>query len=1054
MRRIVLSRFGLILSVLLTSARFCLSAPSDKIDFQTQIRPILSDKCFFCHGPDDEKRKAKLRLDQLEGIHKVVDEAKSMRVFAPKDLDHSEAFRRITTKDPEDQMPPPKSKLNLSPEEIALIQKWIEQGAEANSRPHWAFISVAPVPVPTPTNTAGIKSPIDAFIRVRVEAESLKPSSEASRETLLRRLALDLTGLPPTLKEFVEFQNDTSPNAYEKRVEYYLALPAYGERMANDWVDLARYADTYGYQADVDRDMSPWRDWVINAFNRNLPYNDFLLWQIAGDLLPGATREQILATAFNRLHRQTNEGGSIEEEFRNEYVSDRIHTFGTAMLGLTLECCRCHDHKYDPIRQRDYYSFGAFFNNIDESGLYSHFTTATPTPTLLLYPEGVEARHNRLLAEILSDDQKLQTSRAGAKKRFERWLSTNKTSLTIAQPVAEFAFDSITNNASPGKLSTNHLARLSESPALVAGHQGKALEFSGDNSATVKGVGAFGRTDPFSFSLWLKPSTNQTRAVIFHRSRAWTDSGSRGYEMLLEDGKPSFSLIHFYPGNAIKVMARQALPLNQWSQITITYDGSSKAAGLTLYLNGVKTGTEVVRDNLYREITHRSEWGDGEVGGVELTLAARFRDVGFKNGAIDDFKVYNTCLAALEVAGSDLKTASRQDLLEYFLAHEDREQRVIGEDLHMLRQAENGLVNGVREIMVMKEMSGRRPTFVLKRGSYTTPGDPVEPGTPERIFAFSPELPKNRLGLGQWLIDRRNPLTARVVVNRLWRMHFGSGIVATQEDFGNQGQRPTHPELLDWLAGHFMDNGWDVKALHRLIVNSATYRQTSAATPEQLAADPENRLLARGPKHRLLAEQIRDSALAASGLLTVKVGGPSVKPYQPAGLWEEAGTGKSYTPDKGEKLYRRSLYTFWRRTAPPPSMLTFDATSREVCTAKRETTATPLQALVLLNDPQFLEAARVLAQKLMTNAPAELSTRIVIAYQSVLNRQARPAEIKILTQLYQEQLDYFQKNPDAVEKYLRIGETPRDAKLPGAELAATTVLTSALFNHDDFVMLR
>jgi hypothetical protein len=1044
--------------ILISEPRSGDGAQPDKVDFNFHIRPLLSDRCFACHGPDANARKAKLRLDTSAGAYKAL--PNGAHIIQPRDPDQSEVIRRITSADPDEVMPPPDSKLALNKDEISLIRRWIAQGAEY--RAHWAFIPLGKIELPKVRSRKWVRNEIDQFVLARLEQERVRPAGEATRETLIRRLSFDLTGLPPTLAEIDAFLADQSADAYEKLVDRLLASPHYGERMANEWMDLARYADTYGYQADVDRDMSPWRDWVIKAFNENLSYAEFIVWQLAGDLLPGATREQILATAFNRLHRQTNEGGSIEDEFRTEYVADRVHTMGTALLGLTLECARCHDHKYDPISQREYYQLFAYFNNIDESGLYSHFTRATPSPTLLLYGDDVAARHNALKKQITAAENALAEIRKGARDRFEQW-KASEFELSIPDPVAAFAFDEVVSNRVVNSVTTNH-ARLVDNPTLTEGRLEHALTFSGDNSVICKNSGEFRRTDPFSFSLWLKPTEKQSRAVIFHRSRAWTDSGSRGYELVLEEGRPYFALVHFWPGNMLCVRASEELPLNQWTHVTVTYDGSSRAAGVALYRDGQAMKVEIFRDNLIKDIVHRKKWGDADANSVELTLAGRFRDSGFKNGLIDEFKVFDRCLTPLEVAaladlrGTDLQLAMDLQpgtpLFDYYLVRQDTEFQAALRNLQKWREEENTLVNDIREIMVMKELPSRRPTYLLKRGAYDAPGEPVTAATLENIFPMPSSLPPNRLGLARWMIDRRNPLTARVAVNRVWKMHFGRGLVTTLQDFGSQGQLPTHPDLLDWLAGWFIDHGWDRKALHKLIVSSATYRQSSQAPPRLAARDPDNRLLARGPKHRLDAEQIRDQALAVSGLLSCRIGGPSVKPYQPKGVWEESGTGKTYVQDKGENLYRRSLYTFWRRTAPPPSMLNFDATSREVCTAKREVTVTPLQALVLLNDPQFVEAARVLAESLMREYPNDADMRAAVGFRRLTGREATRKERAILRRLCREQLDYFKAHPDAAEKYLSEGEKPRDASLPAIPLAAMTVLANTLMNHDAFVMKR
>lgn len=1031
---------------------------AEPVDFNFHIRPLLSDRCFACHGPDDKARKAGLDLRTREsalGGGKSGDAA-----VVPGDPDHSELYRRISTSDPDDLMPPPESKLPpLTPEEIELVRRWIEQGAEY--KPHWAFLPVNETGIPVPqTHLAPAKgNEIDLFIRARLEREGLQPQREASKVTLLRRLSLDLTGLPPTLEELDAFLADTATNAYEKVVDRLLNSPRYGERMAQEWLDLARYADTYGYQSDVDIDLSPWRDWVIRAFNTNLPWDQFITWQLAGDLLPDPTRDQVLATTFNRLHRQTNEGGSVEEEFRVEYVSDRVNTMGTAFLGLTLECARCHDHKFDPISQRDYYRLSAFFSSIDESGLYSHFTRATPTPALLLWGNEEEQQHDSAVKAVRRAEEHLAKVRREASERFRKSaMASLPSSLPTPRPVAYLRFEEIRNNTSPDAVTTN-VARLSDNPKLVPGRIGQALEFSGDNSAVIPSAAHFGRTDPFTFSLWVKPTELQERAVVLHCSRSWTDSGSRGYELVLDAGRPSFGLVHFWPGNALAVRAKEPLPTNAWSHLAITYDGSSRANGLHVYRDGQLLDVEIIRDHLYKDIQHRAEWGDSEVGGVHLTLAGRFRDNGFKNGLLDELQVFNTVLTPVEIATLALNPATEPAppaaaLFEHYLARHDSEYQQALRDLRSARVRENDLVTPVKEIMVMQELPEPRPTFVLRRGAYDAPGDRVSPGVPEKILPQEANAPPNRLGLAQWMTNPGNPLTSRVAVNRVWKLHFGRGLVPTTWDFGAQGQLPSHPELLDWLARRFIDSGWNRKALHKLIVMSATYRQSSKASAELVSKDPENRWLARGPKHRLEAEQIRDSALAASGLLVDTIGGTSVKPYQPAGVWEDAGTGKTYHQDKGDKLHRRSLYTFWRRTAPPPNMLTFDATTREVCTAKREVTTTPLQALVLLNDPQFLEAARVLATHLLAAHPNDANARAREAFRRLTGREPDAVEAGILARLNTEQEAWFREHPDAATEFLNVGEAPRDPNLPIAELAATTVLASTVMNHDDFIMKR
>ena len=1027
------------------------------VDFTTQIRPLLSDRCFRCHGPDATKRKAELRLDVPAGAFKSLDDG--WAVVKPRNPERSELIRRIFADD-DDMMPPSESHLSLSEAEKALLLRWVKEGADY--KPHWAFLPVRSTAPPKPSAEDASNRPIDLFIRKRLADAGLSPAPEASRETFIRRASLTLTGLPPRVDEIDAFLADTSPAAFDRVVDRYLASPAYGERMAMDWLDLARYADTYGYQADVDRDMSPYRDWVIRAFNSNLPYDQFLTWQLAGDLLPNATRDQRVATAFNRLHRQTNEGGSIEEEFRTEYVADRVNTFGTAMLGLTLECARCHDHKFDPITQRDYFSLFAFFNNIDESGLYSHFTNATPTPSLLLWPAGRAEAHDRIAARIAETERQLKVLRQSARPPFEAWIASGSKPRT-PEPVAHLTFDTVRADTTPDRVVTRP-ARLQDGPLLVrdpASSTNGALRFDGDNSVVHLDAPTFTRTAPFSLSIRLMPTEQQARAVVVHQSRAWTDAGSRGFELTLDQGRPFVGLIHFWPGNAIAVRATTTLPLGKWSVLTVTYDGSSRAEGITLYLDGARLATDVVRDRLTKDITYRREAGD-QSDKQPLMLAARFRDSGFKNGLIDDLQIFDLELTPEEVASlpsvarSDVSRAKEgaKDGFEYFLAREYAPYVESLKALRTLREQANALVADVPEIMVMEEMRPPRPTHLLKRGAYDAPGDLVERNTPASLPPFPANQPRNRLGLARWLTSSQHPLAARVIVNRVWRMHFGRGIVATPEDFGSQGKLPTHPELFDWLTDRFVHEGWDLKKLHRRIVLSATFRQSSVITADAAARDPENQLLSRYPKTRLQAEQIRDAALAASGLLNRTMGGPSVKPYQPAGLWEQSGTGKTYKQDRGLKLYRRSLYTFWRRTAPPPSMTAFDAVTREVCVARREATVTPLQSLVLLNDPQFVEASRVLAQQVLARYPRATRDRHRDAFRSLIGRLPDDDEAQILEKMFDEQHRWFTQHRGDAMKYVNVGDSSPDPSLAPAELAALTTVINAIVNLDEFVVLR
>uniref|UniRef100_A0A7C4QR63 DUF1549 domain-containing protein n=1 Tax=Schlesneria paludicola TaxID=360056 RepID=A0A7C4QR63_9PLAN len=1037
-------RSGLLLT-LLVSCQVAVSRADERVRFNRDIRPILSDKCFACHGPDGQKRQAGLRLDVREG-------ALASGVIAPGKPESSELIRRITTTDPDEHMPPARSKLgDLTPAEVDLLQRWIAQGAEYEA--HWAFIPLEPVVVPS----VDAPTPIDAFIRAGLAKRGLRQQPEADRTTLIRRLSFDLTGLPPTPEEVTAFVNDSSAEAYERLVDRLLQSPHYGERMAVDWLDVARYADSYGFQVDRERSMWPWRDWVIRAFNRNLPFDQFVTWQLAGDLLPQPTDEQILATAFNRLHQQESEGGSVEEEYRVEYVCDRVQTFATAFLGLTFECARCHDHKFDPVSQAEFYQLFAFFQNIDEAGLYSYFTTSPPTPTLWLTDATARQRLDQLQREIAEQEQQLHLLREVKRPTFDPAAALDRlrrTELELPGELGRFAFDALDGGKFANAVRPDQPATLHGENKLVPGRSGNAVEFTGDDPVNLT-IGNFHRHEPFSVSLWLKTPNFKQRAVVFHRSRAWTDAASRGYELLLEEGRLKWSLIHFWPGNAISLRTRDPIPLQQWVHVVVASDGSSRAAGLKLFVNGRPAEVEIVRDHLTKDITGG--------GGDHITLGERFRDRGFAGGQIDDFRVFHRELTALEAlaafdpsAAADicsrqvgqLNDTERELLFQYHLAVFDAEWKQQLERLQAARGALVQFAETIEEIMVMRELPEPKKAFVLARGEYDKPRQEVQAGTPAFLPPFPADAPRNRWGLARWLTDRRHPLTARVTVNRFWQSVFGRGLVKTAEDFGSQGARPVYPELLDWLALSFIDSGWDVKALMKTIVMSHTYRQRSLADPQTMADDPDNDWLARGPRFRLSAEMIRDNALFAAGLLNTAFGGPPVNPYEMSEAFKPAA------PTGGDGVYRRSLYTNWRRTGPPPALLAFDAPRRAVCIARRERTDSPLQALILLNGTQYVEAARVLGTRLHRAANGEVHRMIDEGMLRCLSRLPDERERQILRRLYEEQLAYFQAHPAEADALLKIGRAPMDGSLPGPEAAAATLLAQALLNHDECVVKR
>ncbi len=814
-----------ILLVVLLQALAC-AEESTRVDFDAEIRPLLADRCFACHGPDESARQADLRLDLEEGANAAA--------IVPGDADASELVRRIRSDDPDERMPPPDSHRSLNAAETRRIEAWIDQGARWSR--HWSFVPPRASEVPCPSDGTNLRYSIDCFVRKQLAAEGWQPAAPTDRATLLRRMTFSLTGLPPTLDELDAFLADEASDACEKVVDRLLASPRYGERMAVVWLDAARYSDTYGYQVDRDRFVWPYRDWVVRAFNRNMPYDQFVTEQLAGDLLPDATDEQILATTFNRLHPQEAEGGSIPEEFRLKSVADRTETFATALLGLTMECCRCHDHKFDPIDQKEYYQLSAFFDNIDEAGLYSYFTDAVPTPTLLLSTDEQRARQAELRTAMNAAESGLLAIRTMQIEALsQRPMGSVSEQIDVPPPLAHLDFE----------------APPTPPNEAVPGVRGQAVRLTGDDGIVLD-VGNFHAYEPFSVALWMRSPGRLERAVIFHRSRAWTDAGSRGYELLMEEGRLQFALIHFWPGNAIAIKSQDELPVNQWQHVTVTYDGSSRADGMAMYIHGQRVAVEAVRDQLDKDITGG--------GGDTITIGERFRDHGFRAGLIDEFCVFDRCLSSLEVAflAKDDSFASAKPNVESpqspvgvfreddLLAGDETYQQRFAE-LRDLRRQWVELLTEVPEIMVMRELPLRRPSHVRLRGDYDALGEAVLPRTPRVLGQPESVQPANRLGLARWLTRANHPLTARVQVNRIWQMLFGQGLVRTPEDFGQQGERPTHPDLLDWLACDFVEHGWDVKRLVKQIVMSETFAQSSRVPFVDLERDPANRLLRADP---------------------------------------------------------------------------------------------------------------------------------------------------------------------------------------------------------------
>ena len=975
------------------------------IDFNRDVRPILSDKCYTCHGPDTGK-KLPLRLDS---------EANAKAAIVAGHPEQSKLIARITAQNPAMRMPPVSSGFKLSDAEIATLRQWVGEGAVWEK--HWSLIP--------PVRPAG--NGIDDFVRERLAREGLKPSPEAPKETLIRRVSLDLTGIPPTPGEVDAFLADHSPNAYEKVVGRLLASPRYGERMAYRWLDAARYADTNGYQYDAERIMWRWRDWVIDAFNRNEPFNQFALEQIAGDLLPNATREQKIATGFNRNHRANTEDGIVPEEYAVEYVVDRVDTTSTVFLGLTLGCARCHNHKYDPFTQKEYYQVFAYFNNVPELGRAYKYGNSPPM---------------------------VEAPTAAQQKKFD---ALNK-KIAVMRGLID----------SQGKKLAEEEARWHAPAVAWAPSSGLSYEkrfdqpeaFDGKKMFEVAGAGAFDISDPWTISVWIKPSGEGDGSIV---TRMVDNEHGKGYGIHLDHGKIHVSITSVWVDDAIRIETESKLSADEWHHVAVTYTGSRMAEGLRVRVDGKVVATKTLLDTLYRPFNNAgkdfleplriaSGWGK----------ARRFR------GEMNEIRVYGRVLNSDELASLALGETSAQIAAKRANGRSDAERfalraaflefgapldvRAAAAALQKLILDREALERTFPTVMVMEERPVRRDTFVLQRGAYDHPGEKVGPGVPAALPALPPGAPNNRLGFAKWMTDDSNPLMARVTVNRFWQMYFGTGIVKTAEDLGSQGEWPSDPKLLDWLATEFVRTGWDVKAMQKLIVMSATYRQSSKVTPELLQWDPENRLLARGSRARIPAEMVRDQALAASGLLVEKIGGPSVKPYQPAGLWKEVGMqDMDYTQDHGEALYRRSLYTFWKRTSAPPELMNFDAAGREACVVREIRTNTPLQALNLMNDVTYLEAARFIGQRMLREGGSTEADRLRYGFRLVLARQPSEKEMAILLDSLRFHRDRFATDPAAAAELLKQGERKSDPSLDARELAAYASIASLILNMDEAV---
>ena len=1024
-------------------------------DFVRDVLPILSNHCWSCHGPDAASRQADLRLDRRAN---ALQTHGSVTPIVPGDPSASEVVRRIRATADDVVMPPPAALKPLSRAQQDILQQWIAAGAPYGR--HWAFRSVVRPPLPVGSRSNWPRNAVDRFILQRQQAAGLSPASAVSRSTWLRRVTLDLTGLPPTLAELDALLADDRPDAESRVVDRLLKSAAHAERMALHWLDAARYADTNGYNNDETRTMWPWRDWVIDAFQTGMPYDQFVTEQLAGDLLPGSTLSQRVATGFNRNHVLTTEGGVIPAEYQAEYVADRVHTAATVFMGISLQCARCHDHKFDPFTQRDFYRFGALFNNIpDKLASYGAVRMAEP---VLKVPSRVQQWQ---LAQLALRQEQLS---AGLEKRLttlDQEMVAWEAGLTPADVqrlggfglTAHFRLDEVADAHTPNAVDADRGGTVVGPLELVEGVAGQALRLAGSTYVDSKETGKFDSADRFSLSAWFRPAAASAGAVLSKMDDA---NAFRGYDLLVIDGKVECHFVHHWPDNAFKVVTRERVALNEWHHVALTYDGTRQASGLQLFIDGQLQQVEIANNN--------------RLAGTLLTdkpfrIGQRQASVPF-HGLIDEVQVFSHALLSSEVAQLaqglpptrlatllavppvNRSVAQKTWLREFYARRVDLKSRHMRTELQSIETRNEAIQKAIPVTMVMQERKQRRPTHLLIRGQYDQPGEIVQPGLPASLFAGAAPAESTRLDLARWLTAPDHPLTARVAVNRWWAMLFGTGLVETTGDFGVQGAHPSHPELLDWLATELIRQQWNPRAILKLIVLSATYRQSADVTPQHQELDPQNRLLARAPRWRLPAETVRDNALAISGLLQQRIGGPSVYPYQPAGLWEDVSveTRVKYVADRGAGLYRRSMYTFWKRTSPPPSMLTFGAPDRETCVVRRARTNTPLQALVLLNDPTYVEAARVFAERIM-GQPSGDSQRLDFAFRCVVSRYPHDEERAIMDEMLRDARERFSADPAAARQLLAVGDTPQSTGLAAAEWAAWTSLASILLNLDETI---
>lgn len=1032
-------------------ARFCIPLPTlwlllggsavlaaEPVDFSRDIRPILSRNCFACHGPDKETREAELRLDSEAALFA---DRGGYAAVVPGDAEHSEVVYRIFAEEEAGQMPPPDSKLSLTDDEKRLVRRWIEEGAAWER--HWAFAPVQRPAVPEVSQQGWCRNPLDSFILARLEAEGVTPAAEAGKETLIRRVTLDLIGLPPTPAEVDAFLADDSPEAYAKVVDRLLSSPSYGEHTTQMWLNAARYADTDGYQNDGPRDMWRWRDWVIEAYNQNTPFDRFTVEQLAGDLVPDATIEQRIATGFNRNHRYNSEAGLVVEEFLLENAVDRVDTTSTVWMGLTMGCARCHDHKYDPVSQREYYQLIAYFDNVSESGRAVKFGNSEPW---IVAPTEEQQEQLQNLTERVDKAAaalgEAEESIAAAQAKWEAVDSDDDWMPLVSDGLAH-RFE----------LEGEHSDAEAESGTLEFGGGviGRAPRLDGKTTLSLGKAGDVQCQERSSISFWLRPKDVRAGVIL---SRQTQDTRRSGFAVEIRDGHLQFFIITRWVAGVGAVESMEQLQPGEWVHVCLTNDGRQSARGMKIFINGALAETK----SLYNTNSNTGGTSPNTLlrvgGGVH---GARFR------GTVDELRFYDRTLwpdeiallaTATEVreilrkAPAERTQAQVRKLRAYYLEHAAPPKwKRLQDQWFQSRTAWLKFCDQLPTTMVMDESDPPRPTHVRLRGEYNKLGERVQPNVPSLFPPMPNEAQQNRLGFARWLVSGDHPLTARVAVNRYWQRYFGTGLVRTSDDFGIQGELPSHPKLLDWLADEFVRADWDIKAMQRLIVNSATYRQSSRGRAELAEMDPENRLLARGPRLRLSAQTLRDQALFASGLLVGKPGGPSVSPYQPAGLWETM-SNMTYRQSKGADLYRRSLYTIWKRTLTPPSMSILDAPARENCTVRPQRTNTPLQALTLLNEMLFVEAARNLGQRMILEGGER---PIEFAFRTLTARLPTDSQMHVLRQAREEYLAEFQRDPLEAKKLITVGESEPNPELDPVELAAITAVANVLFNLDEVI---